>query len=123
MAVLKTIGPRAVVAAAIVCLVAAKIVAQETPASMEANVRAVFLFNFAKYVTWPPVALGERSPAEVRICVTANDSFFARLKSAVEGEVIDGKPLLRSRSKASTTRRGVRSSMLETRRRPMARRG
>jgi hypothetical protein len=85
--------PRAFVAAALVCLAAVKIGAQDTPASMEANVRAVFLFNFAKYVTWPTVALGERSPAEVRICVTANDSFFARLKSAVQGEVIDDKPL------------------------------
>ena len=48
----------------------------------------------AKYVTWPPIAIGERSPAEFRICVTADDAFFALLKSAVQGEDIDGKPLL-----------------------------
>ena len=51
--------------------------AQTPAAPIEANVKAVFLFNFAKYVTWPPVNLGERSPAEVRVCVTANDAFFA----------------------------------------------
>jgi hypothetical protein len=94
MAVLKLTGPRALAAAVVMCLaVASEVVAQDNPASMEANVKAVFLFNFAKYVTWPPIAVGERSPAEVRICVTANDGFFARLKSAVQGEDIDGRPL------------------------------
>jgi hypothetical protein len=68
--------------------------AQTVTVPIEANVKAVFLFNFAKYVTWPPVNVGERSPAEVRVCVTANDAFFALLKSAVQGEDIDGKPLL-----------------------------
>lgn len=80
--------------AAAVCLSITRAVgAQSNPAAIEANVKAVFLFNFAKYVTWPPVALGERSPAEVRICVTANDSFFTLLKAAVQGEDVDGKPL------------------------------
>jgi len=61
---------------------------------VEASVKAVFLYNFAKYVSWPPVVPGDRSPAEVRICVTADDAFFALLKDAVEGESIDGRPLL-----------------------------
>ena len=80
--------------AAAVCLSITRTVgAQSNPAAIEANVKAVFLFNFAKYVTWPPVALGERSPAEVRFCVTANDTFFSLLKPAVQGEDSDGKPL------------------------------
>jgi hypothetical protein len=68
--------------------------AQPQTVPIEENVKAVFLYNFAKYVTWPPVALGERSPAEVRICVTANDVFFGLLQGAVQGETIDGKPLV-----------------------------
>lgn len=81
--------------AAAVCLSAGShLRAQTVAVPIEANVKAVFLFNFAKYVTWPPANLGERSPAEVRVCVTANDAFFALLKSAVQGEDIDGKPLL-----------------------------
>ena len=79
--------------ASVVWLAAGRAVAQNDPA-IEANVKAVFLFNFSKYVTWPPVALGERSPGELRICVTANDQFFALLKSAVQGENVDGKPLV-----------------------------
>ncbi|HUQ88669.1 MAG TPA: YfiR family protein [Vicinamibacterales bacterium] len=80
--------------AAIVCLSgAAPLRAQPAAVPIEANVKAVFLFNFAKYVTWPPVTLGERSPAEVRVCVAGNDAFYTLLKSAVEGEDIDGKPI------------------------------
>ena len=81
-----------IVIAAVVCLHAATAPAQPA-APIEANVKAVFLFNFTKYVTWPASTIGERSPSEVRICVTANDEFFSLLKAAVEGEAIDGKPL------------------------------
>ena len=71
----------------------------EPSAPLEANVKAVFLYNFTKYVTWPPLAPGERQPAEMRICVTANDAFFALLKVAVQGEDIDGRPLLPDRAR------------------------
>jgi hypothetical protein len=82
-----------------VCLLgAAGTAAQAQPSSptggIEANVKAVFLFNFARYVTWPAQAMGERSPAEIRICVTADDAFFGLLKAAVKGEHVDGKPLV-----------------------------
>jgi YfiR/HmsC-like len=88
-----------VVVAAVLCLCAlARPFAQTavpapTPA-IEDTVKAVFLYNFAKYVSWPSAVVGDRSPAEVRICVTADDAFYALLKDAVEGESIDGKPLL-----------------------------
>jgi hypothetical protein len=84
---------RFVVMAALCLAVSLDVSAQPQPSPIEANVKAVFLYNFTKYVTWPPVALDERSPAEIRVCVTANDSFFTLLKSAVQDEEIDGKPL------------------------------
>jgi hypothetical protein len=68
--------------------------AQGQSSSIEANLKAVFLYNFSKYVTWPATTMRERSPAELRICVTANDSFFTLLQSAVQGEDIEGKPLV-----------------------------
>jgi hypothetical protein len=78
----------------IVCAPAAPGLAQ-TPATVtEANIKAVFLYNFASYVTWPALESAERSPSEIRICVTADDSFFALLKSAVQNEDVDGKPLV-----------------------------
>jgi hypothetical protein len=63
-------------------------------AAAEDDVKAVFLFNFAKYVTWPVEGISERSPAGVQVCVTADDAFFGLLKSAIQGETLDGKPLL-----------------------------
>ena len=41
----------------------------------------------------PPTWASARPP-KFAICVTANDGFFALLKAAVQGEDIDGKPLL-----------------------------
>ncbi len=83
----------------VACLLIRAAVGPGARAPIEANLKAVFLFNFSKYVTWPAVAIGERSPAEVRICVTANDAFFGLLKTAVQGEDIDGRPLVRGRAR------------------------
>lgn len=96
MALLRFARTRGVAAAAaVVCLLAAQRMAAQSQTSTEANLKAVFLYNFSKYVTWPATgAIGERSPAELRICATENNSFFTLLKTAVQGEDIDGKPLL-----------------------------
>ena len=94
MALLAVLARRVAAAAVVGCLLAAAPRAQAQTAPIEASVKAVFLYNFAKYVTWPAVAIGERSPADIKICVTANDSFFALLRDAVQGEAIDNKPLV-----------------------------
>jgi hypothetical protein len=94
MALLGRLRPWIVIAAGVVCLCGRVDVRAQGATQIEANVKAVFLFNFAKYVTWPAATLGERSPAEVRICVTANDAFFQLLTAAVQGEDVDGKPLV-----------------------------
>lgn len=96
MALLAFFRPWLAVALGLVCLVRpTTATAQTTAPKIEESVKAVFLFNFSKYVTWPAIqAIGERSPAEIRICVTANDGFFSVLKSAVQGEDVDGRPLV-----------------------------
>ena len=78
---------------AVCLLIGAALSAQPQPATVEANIRAVYLFNFSKYVTWPATGIGERSPAELRICVTASDGFFTLLTTALQGEDVEGKPL------------------------------
>jgi hypothetical protein len=82
---------RAVVVAAMLLTGGSRVAAQ---APSEAEVKAVFLFNFAKYVTWSPPETGDATPAELRLCVTADDTFFGLVKAAVQGESVDGKPLL-----------------------------
>ena len=76
----------------VVCLSLGQFVAAQQEPPIEANAKAVFLYNFVKYVAWPSAA-GEPRPADVRICVTANDAFFALLQAAVQGEAVDGRPL------------------------------
>jgi hypothetical protein len=96
MALLVRVRPCLVVALAVACLHRDAAASAQAPApQIEESVKAVFLFNFSKYVTWPAgSAVGERSPAEIRICVTANDGFYNVLKSAVQGEDVDGRPLV-----------------------------
>lgn len=93
MAILTIARRQAAAIALIVCAASAVGRLVAAPAQAEDNVKAVFLFNFAKYVTWPALEIGERSPTEVHVCVTGNNSFFALLKAAIQGETLDGKPL------------------------------
>jgi hypothetical protein len=59
--------------------------------AIEAEVKAVFLYNFAKYVDWPVASQG--SSATIRMCVTAHPQFLAILREAVRDEIINGRPL------------------------------
>lgn len=59
--------------------------------SREIEVKAVFLYNFAKYVDWPETPAG--NPATIRMCVPANPTFLSTLQAAVRDEVINGRPL------------------------------
>jgi hypothetical protein len=58
--------------------------------ALEDEVKAVFLYNFAKYVDWP-AARG--TSASIRVCVPANPPFLALVRESVRDEVINGRPL------------------------------
>lgn len=72
----------------VVCMPVA--VAQSPP--LENEVKAVFLYNFAKYVDWPSAPQG--SSPSIRLCVPANAGFLALLRDAVRDEVVNGRPLI-----------------------------
>jgi hypothetical protein len=86
-----------IAAAAIVC--AASVFAQTRVVAVsrianqpiEAQVKAVFLYNFAKYVDWPSASQG--SSATIRLCVPANPPFLAVVREAVRDETVNGRPL------------------------------
>jgi hypothetical protein len=64
-----------------------------TAVSKEYQVKAVFLFNFAQFVTWPPAVF--TSPDEpFRIGVLGDDPFDGFLDETVNGEKVDGHPLV-----------------------------
>lgn len=61
-------------------------------APLESEVRAVYLYNFARYITWPAESFpNARTP--VRICVMGSDPFGDALDRAVAGETVHGRPL------------------------------
>jgi len=66
--------------------------AAATP-SIEYQIKAVFLFNFAQFVEWPPSAFRDaRSP--LVIGVVGEDPFGNYLDEAVRGERIGDRPLV-----------------------------
>lgn len=64
------------------------------PASLpEREVKAAFLFNFAKFVEWPPEALGtEEGP--FRLCLIGGDPFDKALDRMVEGKSVHERALV-----------------------------
>ena len=59
----------------------------------ESQVKALFLFNFAKYVDWPPaVFAGTNAP--IIIGLIGEDRFGDALKKMVEGKRVSGRQIL-----------------------------
>jgi hypothetical protein len=58
----------------------------------EYQVKAVFLFNFVQFVTWPAAAFPDPQ-WPITIGILGNDPFGPFLEAAVQGEVIDGRSL------------------------------
>jgi hypothetical protein len=84
------------------------LLAQTTEASthdLEYRVKAAFLFNFTRFVDWPPDAYAStESPLE--ICIIGNDPFGQNLDEAMAGKLVDRHPLkarrIRQPSEAET---------------------
>lgn len=61
-------------------------------AAGEYEVKAVFLFNFAQFVEWPPQAFADASTPLI-IGILGDDPFGAVLDDVVRGETVNGRPL------------------------------
>ena len=60
----------------------------QRPKPAEYEVKAAFLYNFGKFVTWPPAGLSRN---EFRICILGQDPFGATLDSIIAGETVEGR--------------------------------
>jgi len=69
------------------------IVAAETPALSEYQVKALFLVNFAKYVDWPPKAFSS-DDAPIVIGFVGQDRFGDNFKQVIEGKTINGRTVV-----------------------------
>jgi uncharacterized protein DUF4154 len=57
--------------------------------SLEYQVKAVYLFNFAKFIEWP--AEGQSGP--ITICIAGQNPFGDVLEETLRGEMVNGRPL------------------------------
>jgi hypothetical protein len=78
------------ISAAVLLVCAARLGAQTGKAS-EAQVKAVFLFNFAQFVDWPPEAVPD-SQAPLVIGILGADPFGDFLDATVRGERRGARP-------------------------------
>jgi hypothetical protein len=64
----------------------------QQPKVSEYHVKAVYLYNFGRFVQWPPNATAAKGDS-FSICVLGQDPFGPSLDSTIAGETLDGKPL------------------------------
>lgn len=62
----------------------------QSPAVGEYQIKAAFLFNFAKFVEWPSGSFAP-APAPLRICVLGRDPFGAELRHIVDEKTVNGR--------------------------------
>lgn len=65
----------------------------QTEVSKEYQLKAVFLFNFIQFVQWPETSFEEESSPFI-IGILGNDPFGFFLDKTVEGEAVNGHPLV-----------------------------
>jgi YfiR/HmsC-like len=66
-----------------------------TEASLEYRVKAAFLFNFAKFVEWPPDSLPPGRP--LRIGLMGPPGICAEIEASLAGKSVAGHPLVARR--------------------------
>ncbi|MGH7701000.1 MAG: YfiR family protein [Gemmatimonadales bacterium] len=79
-------------------LAAARGLGAQAVRASEYQVKAVFLFNFAQFVDWPPEAFNDPQ-APLVIGVLGDDPFGPVLDATVRGETVRGRPLEIRRSR------------------------
>lgn len=84
-------GRRRTLGAAIGMLVAAAVQPARAQPGLEYEVKAAFVYNFIKFVEWPPDALGAQAP--FRVCLLGEDPFRGRLDQTVRGDTVEGHPI------------------------------
>jgi hypothetical protein len=77
----------------VVLFVLAAPLAAQPPAAGEYQVKAAFLFNFAKFVEWPAGSL-KRPTDGIHICVFGDNPFGTALSEVLAGKKVNDRPLV-----------------------------
>ena len=89
MDVLDRLRRAALVVAYVGALAPCVATAQET---IEPEVKATFLYNFTRFIEWPGPSASTETP--FRLCVVADAMIEQAIKRTVEGELVQGRPLV-----------------------------
>jgi hypothetical protein len=79
--------------AACALLAGSAVAGEPGPPSGEYQIKAVFLFNFAQFVEWPPRAFAD-SKAPIVLGVLGQDPFGRYLDELVKGETVGERPIV-----------------------------
>lgn len=89
-----SIGWQLAATATIALLCATAVHSQNSPS--EYQVKAAFLFNFAKFVEWPPDTF-PNATAPIALCVFRHDPFGSALDEVIRGKTINNRELVARR--------------------------
>lgn len=70
----------------------------QTPAPSEYQIKAAFLYNFAKFVEWPPQMFLSPNTA-INLCILGEDPFGDDLEQTIQGKIIHGRAVVIRRFK------------------------
>lgn len=84
--------PLKVAAFALVCMIGI-VLRAEAPKPTEYQVKAAYIYNFGKFVKWPPNAAASLD-SSFTICMLGDDPFGSALQSSLLGQSIGGKPVV-----------------------------
>jgi hypothetical protein len=85
----------------------------QTRGASEYQIKAAFLYNFAKFVEWPPDNIGGAS-GPVTICIVGEDPFGKLLDEFTQGKTINGRPVLISRLKPGQELKGCQIAFISS---------
>jgi hypothetical protein len=93
---------RALIVACFLALATAA--AAQSARAPEYEVKAAFLYNFAKFVEWPPRVF-ERASVPLRLCVLGHDPFGDSLSNLIQGKSISGRSIISMQVQSPTEAR------------------
>jgi hypothetical protein len=71
----------------------ANILRADGDVSLEYQVKAAFVFNFARFVTWPAGTFASPE-APLEIGLLGRDAFTTSIQKTLDGKTVEGRPLL-----------------------------
>lgn len=85
-------------------------VSAQSDGAAEADIKAAFLYNFAKYVEWPSAA---DAAGDFRVCVTGDRALIASLDAIIAGETIGGRRVVRQTTTSVAAAKGCHILFLD----------